>query len=346
VSAPDLSVVIPAYCTERRHGHSRLRLALVSLCRQTLPPDRYEVIVVDNGSDPPVADLLPGWGLAGRVKVLNRPRPGFCGALNAGIAAADAPLVLLGTDDEVLGPGALEAHVRNHAESGQPQVGFGICHAAYHTEIFHDVITAEVAPHVHARVIGRPETAWLAGAMTTLGLATRAVTVSDVESGFDKLLRLSGKVAAFADVERVVASGRGHSLAAGWLAMRLGNHTVPTDVLRAVGGFDERLDEYGGFFSDVELGLRLVEHGVGFGLVNAALSVNLPHPRGDGYLMSEVPAMAYVIQKHRRMDIALAPLYFQRGYGIAAFSRLLATAAGAGGELAPAAPTTSERMAP
>ncbi|MEU1762954.1 glycosyltransferase family A protein [Micromonospora sp. NPDC005652] len=338
MSTPELTVIIPAHCTDRRHGSSRLRLALLSLCHQTLPADRYEIIVVDNGSDPPVTDLLARWGLADRVRLLTRARNGICGAFNAGIAVARAPLILLGTDDEIFGPGALEAHVRHHAESGQPQVGFGVCYMAYHTEAFHDVTTAEVVPHVRARMAGRAESAWLAGAMTALGLDRRAVTPADVTSGFDKLLRLSGKVAVFTDIERTVGSGRCHRLTAGWLAMRLGNHTVPTEALRAIGGFDEQLDEYGGWLSDVELGLRLVVHGLAFGLVSAAPSINLPHPRGDGYLMGEVPAMAYMVDKHRRVDVALAPLYFQRGYGIASFSRLLATAVGTTGEFAPAAP--------
>ncbi|MGC5033402.1 glycosyltransferase family 2 protein [Micromonospora sp. DT229] len=346
MSAPELAVVIPAYCTERRHGSSRLWLALVSLCRQTLPPDRYEIIVVDNGSEPPVAELLPRWDLADRVRVVTRARSGICGAFNAGIAAARAPLVLLGTDDEIFGPGALEAHVRHHAGFDQPQVGFGVCYMAYHTEVFHDVTTAEVVPQVRARMAGRAESAWLAGALTALGLVERAITPADVESGFDQLLRLSGKVALFADIERTVGSGRCHRLTAGWLAMRLGNHTVPTEALRAVGGFDEELDGYGGWLSDVELGFRLVAHGLAFGLVADAPSINLPHPRGDGYLMGEVPAMAYVINKHRRMDVALAPLYFQRGYGIASFSRLLATAGAAtGGPAWVAPPAREERVA-
>jgi len=323
--SPSVSVLLPAYCTERRHGSSRLRLALVSLGRQTLPADDYEVIVVDNGSEPPLATVVPTWDLPGPVRVLTLDRPGFARAYNAGLAAARAPLVLLGTDDEVFAPAALEAHVRHHRRAGRPEVGFGACRTMFHTEAFRDVTTAEVVPAVLARMRARPESSWLGPAMSALGLIDRPVTAADVRDHFDRLLALSATIPAFADIERVVGSGRAHRMRAGWLAMRVGNHTVPAGQLQAIGGADEELDRYGGWYVDIDLGLRLVGHGVAFGLVADALSTNLPHPRGDGYLLGAVAGMAYLIEKHRRMDVALSAIFFHRGFGIGSFSRILET---------------------
>ncbi|MEU4792148.1 glycosyltransferase [Micromonospora tulbaghiae] len=328
MSAPALSVVVPASCTARRHGSSRLRLALVSLCNQTLDRQQYEVIVVDNGSDPPVEELLQKWDLVGQVRVHRLTGPGLARAYNAGIALARAPLVLLGTDDELLAPGALAAHVSHHASNSKPRVGFGRCRFVFHTEAFLDVTTAEPVPGAVAGMVRRADAVWLRGALTALGLADRPITVADVQTRFDSILALSGSDPSFVDIERVVGSGRCHQMAAGWLAMRVGNHTVPTAALRAVGGIDEALDQHGGWYLDIDLGLRLVQHGLVFGLVDAAVSTNLTHPRGDGYLLGAVPAMSYLINKHRRMDVALSPLYFQRGFGIASFSRMLAAAAG------------------
>ncbi|HEX9668384.1 MAG TPA: glycosyltransferase [Thermoanaerobaculia bacterium] len=64
---------------------------------------RFELIVVDNGSEPPLAAAPPA-----RLLVPGR-NLGFAGGANAGIAAARAPLVLLLNPDAVPEPGALEA---------------------------------------------------------------------------------------------------------------------------------------------------------------------------------------------------------------------------------------------
>lgn len=48
--APYVSVIVPVY-----NDAARLRLCLRALEDQSYPTDRYEVVVVDNGSDPPVA---------------------------------------------------------------------------------------------------------------------------------------------------------------------------------------------------------------------------------------------------------------------------------------------------
>ena len=64
---------------------------------------RFELIVVDNGSQPPLAAAPPARLIAPGRNL------GFAGGANAGIAAARAPLVLLLNPDAVPEPGALEA---------------------------------------------------------------------------------------------------------------------------------------------------------------------------------------------------------------------------------------------
>jgi GT2 family glycosyltransferase len=321
-----LSVVVPAYCTERRHGSSRLLLALVSLCRQTLPTDEYEIIVVDNGSEPPVRDLVRQWGMAERVRVIRLDTTGLGRAYNAGIEVARGSLVLVGTDDEVLGPKTIEAHVRHHAEAAGPVVGFGICRALFHAQLFRDVTTAEPVPGALEQLASQPEHAPILAQFAELDLLSRPVTMSDVEHDFEGLMKISMSTPVFDDIEQVVGAGRCHRLSAGWLAMRVGNHTVPTDALTAIGGFDETLDQHGGWYLDADVGLRLIEHGLAFSLATDAPSTNIHHPRGAGSLLSSVSALAYFFAKHRRMDIALSSLYFQRSLKIAHYSRLLAAA--------------------
>lgn len=320
--APSMSIIIPAHCSEARHGTSRLQLTLLSLCRPTARRDAYEVILVDNASEPALAPQVAAWGLADCVRVIRREQTGFASGYNIGIAAARAPVTLLGTDDELVAPGMLDLHLSAH-ECGPASLVFGHCMVTFHTELFHDVITAELVPGVLAQVGAKAETDWLPGAAAALDLTEKAITVDDVVHRFDRVLDLAGTLAQMEDIERAVASGRAHSMPGGWLAMRVGNHSVPTDILKEVGGFDAKFDEYGGWYSDIDLGLRLADAGVEYRYAADAISVNINHPRTPGPMLGTVAGMAYLIAKHRRMEVALSPLYFQHRMPLMGYSALL-----------------------
>ena len=78
-SLPRVSVIVPVW-----NDLSGISRCLDCLADQTLDQDRFEVLVVDNGSDPPVT-------LAGRpanVRLLREPEPGSYCARNSAIAEA------------------------------------------------------------------------------------------------------------------------------------------------------------------------------------------------------------------------------------------------------------------
>jgi GT2 family glycosyltransferase len=101
MTAPPLSVVIP--CHRRA---DLLRPCLVSVTRHA--PAGTEVIVVDDASADDAVRYAAN-GFAG-VRLVRLPRRrGFCGAANAGIAAARAPVVELLNDDTEVTPGWADA---------------------------------------------------------------------------------------------------------------------------------------------------------------------------------------------------------------------------------------------
>ena len=77
---PFVSVVVPAF-----NDAARLALCLDALERQTYPKDSYEVVVVDNGSDEPVAPLVARFPSA---RSCAEPRPGSYAARNKGLQLA------------------------------------------------------------------------------------------------------------------------------------------------------------------------------------------------------------------------------------------------------------------
>lgn len=77
---PFVSVIIPVY-----NDVKRLCLCLGQLEKQTYPSDRYEVIVVDNGSSEDIKHLEKEYG---HVVVLREEQPGSYAARNKGISCA------------------------------------------------------------------------------------------------------------------------------------------------------------------------------------------------------------------------------------------------------------------
>jgi hypothetical protein len=95
---PPLAVVVPNY-----NGAKHLEACFASLEALDYPPDRLELVLVDNGStDDSLALLRRRFP---RVRVLrNRSNLGFAAACNQGVAAARAPYVALLNNDARVAP--------------------------------------------------------------------------------------------------------------------------------------------------------------------------------------------------------------------------------------------------
>lgn len=108
--APALSVLVPT------HGRgATLANLLERLAGQTLAPDRFEVVVVDDGSPEPVRPDAAGLPFA--LTLLRQENAGPAAARNHGLEHCRAPLVLILNDDAVPAPDLLERHLAAHAEA-------------------------------------------------------------------------------------------------------------------------------------------------------------------------------------------------------------------------------------
>jgi glycosyltransferase involved in cell wall biosynthesis len=117
--SPEISVVLATY-----KRAETLRRTLGQLARQDLPADRFEVIVVDDGSPDHTAavveELAPQLPYA--VSYLRHENRGPGYTQNRGIEAARAPIVLLLADDIFLRPRSVRAHLEHHAAHPDPGV--------------------------------------------------------------------------------------------------------------------------------------------------------------------------------------------------------------------------------
>lgn len=98
---PLISVIIPVF--DDREG---LRACLQALARQTLPAERFEVLVVDNGSRTSPADLVESHPFA---RLVEEPTPGSYAARNRGLVAARGRLLAFTDADCEPAPSWLEA---------------------------------------------------------------------------------------------------------------------------------------------------------------------------------------------------------------------------------------------
>jgi glycosyltransferase involved in cell wall biosynthesis len=117
MTGPEISVVIPTF-----NRRERLALVLDGLARQTLPGQRFEALVVDDGSTDGTAEWLAHRSYPFALRPLRQSNAGPAVARNAGVQAASARVVLFLDDDVVPEPPLLQEHAATHASGEEVAV--------------------------------------------------------------------------------------------------------------------------------------------------------------------------------------------------------------------------------
>ena len=117
---PELSIAIASH-----NRRDLLRSVLEGLARQTYPSERYEVVVVLDGSTDGSEAMARALELPYRLRVMTQPQRGLAASRNRGLDEAAHPLVVFLDDDLVPVEGFVAAHAAAHAGSADPRVVVG-----------------------------------------------------------------------------------------------------------------------------------------------------------------------------------------------------------------------------
>lgn len=116
---PEISVIVATH--NRRELLAR---CLEALARQDLDPERFEVIVADDGSEDGTAETVEALAEPPRTRLLRLAKGGQAAAQNAAIEAAEGALCLFLDDDCVPAPECVAAHLAAHRDEGA-RIGIG-----------------------------------------------------------------------------------------------------------------------------------------------------------------------------------------------------------------------------
>ena len=119
------SVIIPTY-----NRATLLRHTLESLTTQSLPPDQFEVLVVDDGSSDTTAEEVESFRERLNLRYFFQEDEGWrtAKARNVGIANAAADVCVFIDSGVLLHPGCLAAHVASHQEEETaPVAAWRVC---------------------------------------------------------------------------------------------------------------------------------------------------------------------------------------------------------------------------
>lgn len=238
---PECTVIVPTY---NRVGH--LRRTLDSLVGQDIGVDRFEVVVVDDGSTDDTAALVRRYTHRLNLRYFYQPDEGFrvAAARNVGVAKAEAEICVFVDSGVLLHSGALRAHLDGHAADDRTVVvGYVYCFS-------HDDKAAEQM--------------------------LSSLDFDDVDSTIEAL-RAASRWLDIRESFYVGHPGELDDLPAPWLMFWTCNASARTARLRAAGGFDEAFNGWGA--EDIDLGYRLHRDGARFVLRRDAGAIHYPHEK-------------------------------------------------------------------
>jgi GT2 family glycosyltransferase len=183
--APRVSVIIPTH--QRR---AALRRALLSLARQTVPAESYEVIVSIDGSTDGTSAMLASFEAPYELRTVAGAQRGRATACNAAVALARGEVLIVLDDDMQVAPDFVERHRRHHPR-GSRQCVLGAVPVELNGSSPLAARYVQAKFDVHLERLAQPDHLHLPRSFYTGNASLRAEVLGEV-GGFDESFTLYG----------------------------------------------------------------------------------------------------------------------------------------------------------
>jgi len=101
---------------------SLLEQVLRSFTSQSLAANRYELVIIDDGSEDHTASVVSEFKASLPIRYFFQPNAGLAAARNHGLAVSQAPVILFMDDDDTIESATLAEHVEKHQIYPEPEV--------------------------------------------------------------------------------------------------------------------------------------------------------------------------------------------------------------------------------
>lgn len=259
---PECSVVVPTY-----NRAELLRRTLDTLVAQSLGSERFEVIVVDDGSSDDTESVVRSFSDRLAIRYEWQADEGYrvAAARNRGLALAAGPVTVFVDSGILLHSRCLEAHVAMHTASAEPLALIGYVYCFNEDD--------EDAEHIR-----------------------QFVDLDDIDATISKLAQAGRWLDIREDFYAKYGDDFGY-LPAPWLMYWTCNVSARTEQLRRIGGFDEAFRSWGG--EDVDVAYRLHRDGARFAVCRDAASIHYPHAKSyENNMRSAAANYRYFADKH------------------------------------------------
>ena len=293
----EASIVIPTYNKKKF-----LDLTLASLINQTYPADKFEVIIINDGSSDDTHQLSSAaTHFPFRLVYLNQENSGRSAARNAGILKAEGKTIIFIDDDQIVPIQFVESHLTAHQRNHNLIVG------GYRSGVFS---FAPTAPEFQAILSYLRKSFQGNGTAFDVKPGCQLITEKDICFDFNRVTQLTyGMDANFERISKAYGEEL-RDFFIPWIFFVTSNVSVGKSHLVEVGLFDEKFTGWGG--EDYELGYRLYKHGLQYTLSRGAISYHQHHSRNSKKQgESEIRNYQYFCEKHP--DIAIF-LYWRKTY--------------------------------
>src|SRR5437868_8315730 len=115
--SPAISVIIPTF-----NRAAMLSATLESFAAQSIPKNRYEVVVVDDGSKDSTPQVCREFASRIQLKYLHIDNSGTSAAKNTGILASRGKILVFFDDDDIADAHLLEEHLKAHKQHRSEKV--------------------------------------------------------------------------------------------------------------------------------------------------------------------------------------------------------------------------------